>query len=264
MNKEIFTTKKDINKIKIGILADIHIYNGFNYKILDKCEKQINEEHPNYLVIAGDILDRSNYNYQGLLEFLKRIAKNTTIIMVLGNHDTYKRITKNKITEEINTNFIEDIKKEKNIYLLDDTTFIHDNICFYGITLSFNHYYKNREKYNDFLNEISTLKTKLSPNNYNILLIHSPINIYRYIERNPESNLAKTDLIISGHMHNGCIPYTITNPFNKLFKNNRSLISPHIIYEGLVKLSNSSGLFQYLDFIYHRKVKFIEIKKEID
>ena len=61
MFKEIFYTKKDIKDTKIAIIADIHYYDDYNNKILDKITKQIIKAKPNYLIIAGDILDRSNY-----------------------------------------------------------------------------------------------------------------------------------------------------------------------------------------------------------
>ena len=69
--------------------------------------------------------------------------------------------------------------------------------------------------------------------------------------------------------------------FNKVFKTNMSLISPEktlfpkysqgrvykirdgIIYEGVSKLSISTGPFHKLDWIYHKQVKFIEIETRI-
>ena len=279
MKKEIFKTNKNINKVKIGILSDIHFYDGYNIKILDKVEKQILEEQPNYVLIPGDILDRSNYPYEGVLNFFKNIAKITKVIIILGNHDIYKKAGKRKIVYEMNEEFVNAIKNEKNLYFLEDSTYIENNICFYGFSLPIEHYYKRKEKYEDFVKEVNKLKTKLSKNNYNIILFHSPINIYKYIKNNPNSNLALGDLIISGHMHIGCLPYSITNPINKLFKTNRSIVSPEkelfpnysqgrvykirdgIIYEGLSKLSYSTRALHKLDFIYHKKVKFIEIEK---
>ncbi len=280
MKKEQFYTNKNISKIKIGLLSDIHYYDNYNNNILKKLEKQILDEKPNYLVIAGDLLDKANYKYDGLLEFLKNVAKTCIIIIILGNHDIYIKPNKKKIVYYANKDFINDITSIDNIYLLDDTTYIDNNICFYGFTLPLEHYYSAKENYNDFLKQIDRLKTNLDPNNYNILLLHSPVNIYNYIKNNPNSNLAKTDLILSGHMHNGCLPYWITNIFNKIFKTNMSLISPEkklfpkfsqgriykikdgIIYEGLSKLSYSTRMLHIFDKIYHKKVLFFEINKE--
>ena len=279
MKKELFTTKKKINKTKIGIIADIHYYEKYRQKILDSLLNQIKEEQPNYFVVAGDILDRANNKYDRLLNFLNDISKICPVIMILGNHDTYRRV-KGKVVEDKCTNFINDISNNKNIYLLEDNNYLDNNINFYGFHFPSFHYYKDKERYGSFIKYLGNIHPKLDDKNYNIVLFHSPINIYKYIERNPDSNLAKADLIISGHMHNGCIPYTITNIFNRLFKTNRSLISPEktlfpkysqgrvykirdgIIYEGVSKLSVSTGILHRFDCIYHKQVKFIEIENE--
>ena len=82
-------------------------------------------------------------------------------------------------------------------------------------------------------------------------------------------------------MHNGCVPYIFTKPFNKIFKSSISLINPlrkffqpysqgriykikdGFIYEGLNKFSHSTKQFHKLDFIYQKNVQFITIKKQV-
>ena len=68
MKQEVFLTKKNISQTNIAIIADIHYHNHYNKKILDSIKKQIIENKPDYLIIAGDLLDRSNYKYQDLLK----------------------------------------------------------------------------------------------------------------------------------------------------------------------------------------------------
>ena len=279
IKEEIFYSNKIEKDIKIAIIADIHYYPKYNTKILTNIINQIKTNKPDYLIIAGDILDKSNYEYQGLLEFLKELTKYTKIIMTLGNHDIYYRLKRKKSIEEINNNFINDLASLNKIYLLRDNTFIENKICFYGFDLDYEYYYRKKEKITDFINKVDKLNTKLDSNNYNITIFHSPVNIYEYINKYTDSNLAKSDFIISGHMHNGCLPYCFTNIINKTFKINHSLISPNrhlfpdysqgrvykirdgIIYEGISKLSKSSVLLHKLDFLYHKKVKFITIKR---
>ena len=282
MKEEIFYTKKDIKDTKIAIIADIHYCPNYNEDILKNIYKQLLKAKPQYLVVAGDILDRSNYKYEGLIEFFKKISKEMTIIVIFGNHDNYIETKEKKVIEGYNKEFIEELLKIDNTYLLRDKKKIIDNICFYGFDLSFYHYIKDKESYNSFCQEITKFKTNLDPNNYNITIIHSPVNIYKYIKRNPDCNLAKSDLIISGHTHNGVLPYWFSNIINKIFKTNRSLASPYrflfpkyaqgrvykpvdgIIYEGIKKLSHSSGFLHHFDFIFHKKIKLITIKKKTD
>ena len=66
MKEEIFYTKKDIKDTKIAIIADIHYCPNYNEDILKNIYKQLLKAKPQYLVVAGDILDRSNINMKDL------------------------------------------------------------------------------------------------------------------------------------------------------------------------------------------------------
>ena len=60
MHNELFKTNKNINDIKIALLSDIHYHPEFNTKIFNSLLKQIKKNKPNYICIAGDILDNTN------------------------------------------------------------------------------------------------------------------------------------------------------------------------------------------------------------
>jgi len=280
MKEEVFYTKKNIKDIKIAIIADIHYCPNYNNKNLNKIANQLLSAKPQYLIVAGDILDRSNYDYQGLINFFQTINKEMTIIVVLGNHDNYIEKKDKTIIEGYNESFIQELKQLENTYVLNDEKILIDNICFYGFNLSFNHYMIDKESYSSFCEQIPKLNPSLEDKNYNITIVHSPVNIYKYIQNNPQTNLAKSNLIISGHTHNGCLHYWFTNILNKAFKTNRSLVSPYhflfpkyaqgrvykpidgIIYEGVVKLSKSSGILSKFDFIFSKRIKIITIKRQ--
>ncbi len=278
MKEEIFYTDKDINDIKIAIISDIHYYTGFNKKIFISIINQLQKNKPDYITIVGDILDTSEtYNLALLEYFLKKIAIIAPVIVVLGNHDEkngYMRNWEYHPNEEL----IKLLTSIKNIYFLSDKSKTIDNITFTGLRFSFEYYEKNHETYESFCKEMKSKKFKLSDKTYNVTLIHSPINIYKYLKENKEHQLTKSDLILSGHMHNGCLPYWFTNIINKVFKTSRSIISPTrklfpkyaqgriyerdgYVYEGISKFSKSTKLFHNIDFFYHKKVKFIIIKK---
>ena len=90
----------------------------------------------------------------------------------------------------------------------------------------------------------------------------------------------KCDLILSGHMHNGCLPYWFSKFINKTFKTSRSIISPlrtilpkysqgkiyndikdGFVYEGINKLSKCTKNFHKFDFIYSKNIQLLTIKK---
>lgn len=278
MNKEIFYTKKNINDISIAILSDIHYYTEYNVKIFNNLIKQLNTNKPNYITIVGDILDSSNItNMNSLKEFLNKIVKIAPTIVVLGNHDE-KTGYMHHWSYKKNQELISLLNSIDNLYLLDDSNKTFNNINFYGFNLSYKYYEENKETYDSFCQEISNLNCNILPELYNITLIHTPINIYKYIKNNPNHQLNNSDLILSGHMHNGCLPFILSYPLNKLFHTTRGILSPirkffpkyshgrvyerdGYIYQGITKLSHSTKLLHKLDFLFKKKIEFIHIKK---
>lgn len=279
MNNETFYTNKNIKETKIAVISDIHFNNKYNRKILKKILNQITKNKPEYITIIGDILDTSNTtDLEDLKIFLENLSRIATTLVVLGNHDEKAGSIHNWISEK-NEKLIKILTNIKNLYLLTDKTFTNNNITFYGFHLSYDHYEVQHESYESFVNELKDIKCNLNKKNYNITLFHSPINIYTYIKENKKHNLNNSDLIISGHMHNGCLPFIISYPLNKIFKSSRGIISPSrklfpkyaqgriyerdgYVYQGIMKLSHSTKLFNKLDFIFQKKVEFITIKQK--
>lgn len=282
MHNEIFKTKKDIKETKIALFSDLHYYQGYNQKILDRLLKQTQEANPNYICIAGDVLDYSSVSdFNILFTWLEKISNIAPVLVVLGNHDE-KNGNMGHWKSKKNKEYIKGLNELKNVYLLDNKTNTFNDISFYGFNLSYQYYEETHENYKSFIEEVKDLNPQFKDNTYNIILFHSPINIYKYIEENPKHPFNKCDLILSGHMHNGCLPYIISHPINKIFKTSRSIISPlrkvfpdyshgrlynkvkdGYIYEGICKFSKSTRLFHKLDFIYQKNIQIITLKKDI-
>lgn len=280
MHKEIFYTNKDINEIKIALFSDIHFHKNFKQKIFDKILKQIIKEEPNYICIPGDFIDSSDIiDLLKLKNFLENLSKIAKTFIVLGNHDE-KKGKRHNWSHLKNQELLKLLTSIPNIYLLNDSSITIDNITFYGFNLSYNYYEIDIESYESFCQEVAKLKGDLNNNTYNIILLHSPFNIYSYMDKNPNHFFNKSDLILSGHMHNGCLPFIISHPFNKIFNSSSGLLAPNrqlfpkyaqgrvynhngYIYEGLTKISPSSSKFlSHFDWIFQKKVEFITIKKQ--
>ncbi|MDE5888759.1 MAG: metallophosphoesterase [Bacilli bacterium] len=279
MHNETFYTSKDIKDFKIALISDLHFYPQYNQKIFDKIINQIKENKPDYITIVGDILDSSDTeDLTRLKDFLTQLAEICTTLVSTGNHDEKKGSMKNWSSNK-NNKFIEMLNSIHNLYYLNDTAFTIGNITFYGFNLSYNYYEIDEEKYETFCKEANQLKYSLNENNYNITLCHSPINIYKFIRENPNHSLNKSNLILSGHMHNGCLPFILSHPLNKIFKSSRGLVSPArtlfpkyaqgriyerdgYVYEGITKLSHSTKLFHKFDFLFQKKVEFLTIKSQ--
>lgn len=281
MKTNIFYTKKEIKEIKLALISDIHYYTpNYNTKILISIIKQIKQENPNYICIIGDILDESKYTeLEELKNFFNELAYIAPVFVTLGNHD--EKTYKNGKCEYLNNPVLKNmLKKGNKIHFLRDNAITINNITFYGFNPSHT-YYKNKEDFLSFVEEAKKLKGNLSKENYNIVLCHSPINIYKFIKENQEHFLSKADIILSGHMHNGCLPKCISDFINKKLKSSRTLISPQKtlfpkyaqgrIYNeltdgyttrGIIKLSKVTKILHPLDRLYKKQVEFITITNE--
>ena len=277
MHKETFYTTKDIKDFKIALFSDLHYYPNYSVKTLNSIINQIKKNNVDYITIVGDIIDSSDYTeLDQLKDFLTTLANIAPTIVITGNHD-YKAGYRHNWHSESNDDFIKLLKSIKNLHYIDNSNYEINNINFTGIKLSYEHYIDN-EPYDTFVEEINNIKTNLTKDKYNITLIHSPLNIYKYLKKNKDSNLNESDLILSGHMHNGCVPYWITNTMNKLFHTTRSVFSPDrtlfnkysqgkvyerdgYIYQGISKLSKSTRKLHFFERFYAKRVTIIEIKK---
>lgn len=284
INKEIYLTCKNINNVKAVILSDIHYSNSFNIKIFDKIINQIKNMNIDYIFIVGDLIDNTNINYDILYDFLNKLQLYGKVFISIGNHDISKYSNNKKYRniidlikndwEKSNYDGLKKIiDKLDNTFLLNNKSYLDkDNkICITGINLSFE-YYTNHENVNLFKKEITDLDIKINSKYYNILLIHSPYNVYKC-----PSVLKDYDLIISGHMHGGLVHPLI----GKIFKNNFGIVSPRggifpnyvrgrtktdyfegYIYEGITKLSESSSRFlNFFDRLFPKNIGYIEINK---
>lgn len=277
MHKETFYTNKDIKDTRLAVFSDLHYYPNFPSKILKSITKQIKDSNPDYILILGDILDSADYTeLDDLKDFLTTIANIAPVIAITGNHDQ-KAGYRHHWNSYSNKELIKILNSIKNVHLIDNNQYQINNINFSGLCPDYD-YYDNEEKYEDFVKIAEESKIKLKDDNYNITLIHSPINVYDYLRNNKEANLNKSDLILSGHMHNGILPYWFTKIINKTFHTTRGIISPNMtplpkysqgrtyerdgyIYQGISKLSKSTKHFFFFDRFFIKKIVVLDIKK---
>lgn len=284
MKKYELKTNKIKKETKILLLSDIHISKIFNLKKLDKIIKRIKEEKPSYICIPGDIIDSTNVLdditlKKETINFIKELSKISKVIISFGNHDMYylnKRSNNEtkKWTCNKREDYIKEINKIHNVYFLDDETYIDKDISFTGLTLSYKYYKETCESKDIFYEEIKSKKIKLDKSKYNILLVHTPVYV---LEDLPI--LKDSDLILSGHMHNGMV-----HPLMEcIWKSNNGIISPTkkffpkaklsrgrvnkenkdlIISGGITKLSYSAPVFFHpFDSLYPMNMEIININK---
>ena len=265
--------KKDITFIHIG---DIHYNETTSTKKLEYIKYAIEDAHPDYIFITGDLLDRpkitkNKEKIKLLVSWLNSLGNIAKVFISLGNHD---------IILEEDYKFFNKLNDINNIYVLNNQSYEDENVFISGFTLPTNYYY-NIEKHEDENALLETLQnnfnlvTNLPKKKYKVALIHSPILLS---EKKVIEKLKEYDLILSGHMHNGLIPRIL----DKIIKNNYGLISPDkrffakntrgkiktkyytiIITGGITKLSQKKKkILSKLNGLYPISINKITVKGE--
>ena len=224
--------------IKVMAIGDVHISDMVSFKKIEKLKSQILKEKADYIVFVGDLIDRveeikNNDSFSKLNDLLKFSVSVAPTFVILGNHDYIQRETHNSHLEGIR----KVIKDISGVILLDNDIYYDDKIWFMGYTETKEYYVKKEYDFKAFYDDFKShdllykkVNTKLST----IALIHSP----EFINDEKNKSLLKDyDLIISGHTHDGCIPFGFGN-----FK--RGIISPKKTFfpknvRGLRKIGNN-------------------------
>ena len=179
--KEIKIKSSNITKnYQILFISDVHLGTN-NKKHLVKIVKKINKINFDFLLIGGDLIDSSSFNFKDL-NILKDINK--PIYFVCGNHEYYLKDNQNKISQ----------LSSFNIKHLKNTQIQINGINLVGI--------------DDNQTESSKINfaNNLCDNNlFNLFVCHKP-DIWQKLD-------CKNYLILSGHTHNGQI-----FPFNFIVK----------------------------------------------
>ena len=266
--KNNYNVDNKLNK-KILLISDIHYYNKNNIDSLNKVLEKIQNENPDYICITGDIMDEAIVSdIELLISWLKKLAKISKVIMCLGNHDIM--ICKTKVYF-YNQKVFNEIKKINNLYLLEKEQFIDNDICFTGLSLTFDYYYKHNEGELAFIKIYNHQIKKLDSSKYHVLLVHSPIAITKNEVIKKLNN--KVDLVLCGHTHGGLTPICL----QRILKT-RVLISPNkhnffskysygnfkleninfVVTSGITKLSHKSRISN-LNVLFNPEIVIIKI-----
>ena len=287
-NYNIFNKRAGDKDLKIVLISDIHYSSLTDIDNLYQLKNNIGKLDPNYICVAGDIIDCLNFVSDKILmkkfyDWIHNLGnindKTIPVLVSLGNHDM--SFKKNKLNRD-NSIYNEYFKnlKGSNTYILDNSYYEDEYVFITGFTQpkdSF-HNIDSLKIEKDYYNKLNY--KLLSPNNkkIKIALIHSPINL---TNKHIAYKLRNYDLILSGHMHNGMIPSFI----EKVLKGNSGIIEPNkklfpklargivkldenrylIISGGITKLGWTSGILHYGNVIYPMHIENITItNKKLD
>ena len=180
VKSETIKVDKKIEKpIKIAMISDLHLGTFFGNGQLEKLNKIIEEEKPDAIVIAGDIMDDDMVMYKehNMGETLSKLSAPLGVYATMGNHD--------RAAQEI----VEEISKTGIKPLFDESVNLTDDVILVGRkdrSVS-----KNRLATEDLLKNVDTSKTT-------VLVDHQPDAIDHH-------STLPIDVQLSGHTHRGQI-----------------------------------------------------------
>lgn len=172
----ITSTKID-KPIRIVGISDLHIGYTISAKEVSKWVKLINNEKPDMVVIAGDIIDNHMRPiFRDSIEtVLNKIDAPLGVFACTGNHDLMF-----SVREDIN------FYNRSGITLLRDSTATINDITIIG----------RDDHSNSKRTGLNTITENINKSNFTILLDHQPINLDEAVGNN-------IDFQLSGHTHRG-------------------------------------------------------------
>ncbi len=259
INEYMVTNSKLGNNKQIAFISDIHSdVDKFTTLIEKLYELKIRT-----LLIGGDLIDSTEEVKRNLVlrELLYELAKTMRIFITFGNHDMiYFDKESNNLRVGIKSStldFVESLAND-NIYVpqisYNEATFdkwsLDDEIDINSLNLPIDHYL-NKENTNDFIALLDEVeKPNINNHKFNILLCHSPKNIFTLGIDNDYLN--QFDLILTGHMHSGLMPYFLRRQtYGRGFAGPYATLLPKFAYGYLNKnntLLTSGGVTKLSDF----------------
>ena len=225
---------------KILVYSDLHL--GFkdrsNIKEVFKIPELLPELYdcilmPGDIVHAGKNLE-SQSTRKNIVNNLSILTGNTPTYISLGNHDQYERFGFENWAAYCEHAAISTFNSLSNMRILDINQKVDlGDIELSAINNSVYYYLEKHETKEFFLREydLRSNKMEFSDNTFSILLTHDPKSIYRISKERGTCLVPNTDLVVSGHMHNGFTPNFLQGKLNgKGFVSPDYTLFPDIAY----------------------------------
>lgn len=258
-----YEVSNNMNK-KILLISDLHYYDQSMTSLLNTIYKKAMELEPNYICIAGDVVDeRYIFDKEVLISFLKKLSSISPVMVCIGNHELK---TKNEEDDFYDKTLFDEIRNIENLHLLENETFETNDFSFTGLyfnSLSYKENKKGKRAASKIVNE--HFLDGIHSDKYKIVLSHSP---YILINMKKSKLYKDADLILSGHTHAGISPLimprltgkVLISPAKHLFpsnsygylKNNKTIVS-----SGIVRLSHFNP-FHKFNFLFKGEIVLIK------
>lgn len=199
---------EELRNTKIVQISDVHLGKAMGVNFLKRVVEKVNSLDADIVVITGDLFDGIDGNLSAFIEDLNKIKSKSGVYYITGNHEIY-------LGEE---EALATLAKT-HIKVLNDEVLNIKGMQLIGVS-----YPKLNQKKD--IKKIIETNSDFNPDLFNVLLYHSPTNIFSSLENNhnslywsPDVNFdaakdLKIDLQLSGHTHKGQIfPFNFLTDF---------------------------------------------------
>jgi predicted MPP superfamily phosphohydrolase len=194
VEQEITIQKNGNNYSELKVLAfsDLHLGVNIDKRRLKKYVQLINEQQPDIILIAGDMIDNNllPLNQERMYKEMKQMQAPLGVYVCLGNHEYLSGI-------EGSLDFL---KKSNLTLLVDSAVLINDSFWLIG----------RDDRIKENRKSIQELVAQTNPEQSLILLNHQPF----FLEETVENGI---DLQFSGHTHGGQL-FPINLIVNQMFE----------------------------------------------
>lgn len=256
------------------------------HKVLFTIFSKINSLKPDYITIAGDLLDsidvlKDDTLRRILIDFIRSLSAIAPVIISLGNHD-FSTKEDGKWVYGWDEDFWKEVESIPKVAIVDNKIYQDDRVFISGYTQPFDFYFEDKREYLPAM--IASLESQkeelLNPTVSlpRICMIHSP---YRLTEPLISKYFKNYDIFLSGHMHEGMVPpilddvikssYGLIAPSRFLFpKNARGTIRTEygqyiIISGGITKLAEETPkILQPANVFYPMSIEDITLTSDKD
>lgn len=174
------------NSFNIVHLSDMHLGKMTSSQWLERVVNQVNSLEADIIVVTGDLVDDTSAAVEKFTPVFRGLRAKYGVYAVSGNHEHYRGVD----------NF-QEFCRSAGIMAADGKLLsVSAGVNIVGIGG------RTTRAGAELENGIRSLLSSVSPEDYNILLIHHPVGF-------PKSSQLGIDLQLSGHTHRGQIP-----PFN--------------------------------------------------
>lgn len=173
-------------KKRAVVVSDLH-----DCPVSEKTYNKIKELNPDYIFLAGDMINKKTKDYEKGLSVIHRLSEFGEIFYCLGNHEMTYRTNHPALWEE----YVKSLPDNCN--LLDNEEVIRESLVIHGLTLD-RRFYRKFHFYNTENEDLSFYKDKQT-DLPRIVLAHNPDYVDMYMRALHPS------LVISGHCHGGLI-----------------------------------------------------------